>query len=78
MDELEPAALTGEGLAIAVQVRLVLRDHDWHAASDVEDRVGGYPAGVVAEVLAQLVANGQVEWDAGSGSPRCRLASRLR
>lgn len=78
MGEPEPAALTGEDLTIAVKVRLVLRDHDWHAVPDIEDRVGGYSAGVVAGVLAQLVANGQVERDDTMDLSRCRLASRPR
>jgi len=77
LNEPEPDALTGQGLAIAVKVRLALKDQQWHAVSTLADRVEGYSPDVVAGVLAQMVANGQVEQDDTADPPRCRMASRL-
>lgn len=78
MDEPEPDALTGEALTIAVNVRLALRDQQWHEVAPLADRVESYPPEVVVAVLAQMIANGQVEQDDTGDMPRCRLASRLR
>lgn len=78
MDGPEPQALEGEDLTIAVKLRLVLKDQQWHAVPALADRIDGYPPGVVADVIAQMVANGQLERDDTTDPSRCRLASRLR
>ncbi len=78
MDDPEPHALTGEDLTIAVKLRLVLKDQQWHPVPALADRIAGYPTGEVAGVIAQMVANGQLEQDDTTEPPRCQLASRLR
>ncbi len=78
MDDPEPRAVEGEDLTIAVKLRLVLKDQQWHAVPALAGRVAGYASDEVMAVIAQLVANGQLEHDETTDPPRCRLASRLR
>jgi len=61
---------------IAANLRVALRDHDWHPMPAIMDRVEGYPAGAVAAAIARLVAEGAVEQDGTTDPPRCRLAPR--
>ena len=61
-----------------MKLRLVLKDQQWHDIPALADRVAGHERGDVDAVIAQLLANGQLEQDAATDLPRCRLASRLR
>ena len=76
MSEPAPHALKGEDLMIAARVRMALGDHHWHALPEVTARLQGYPAAVVAGVLALMVAARQVEAAGTADAPRYRLAPR--
>ncbi len=78
MGDPEPRAVEGEELTIAVKLRLVLKDQQWHDIPALADQVAGHERGDVDAVIAQLLANGQLEQDTAADPPRCRLASRLR
>lgn len=78
MGDPEPRAVEGEELTIAVKLRLVLKDQQWHDVPTLADWIAGHERGDVDAVIAQLLANGQLEQDTATDPPRCRLASRLR